>query len=192
MRVSMCLRTALDVPPSGMIERPRRQRSSRVPSKCSTWKLHEKTASPNFVDSSHPKHSTRLHLANLKAAIASPASVTSPRMILFWRWQLAGASMSGVRMASTSWMLAETVDGATPRASCAHFSARSSSDSACHRPSSSRRGRLRTCCSGSHSLSLWSSGASCCRSRFSCLSSASAACRFVLSLMYSRRRLGLG
>jgi hypothetical protein len=31
MRVSMCLRTALDVPPSGMIERPRRQRSSRVP-----------------------------------------------------------------------------------------------------------------------------------------------------------------
>jgi hypothetical protein len=44
---SMCLRTALDVPPSGRMVRPRRQTSSIVPSNISSWALMAKTALPN-------------------------------------------------------------------------------------------------------------------------------------------------
>eukprot|EP00966_Prymnesium_polylepis_P200682 4650186-Prymnesium_polylepis.1 len=100
----------------------------------------EKTASPNLVLSSHPKERMRTALANLKAAIISPASVTSVRIRLEVEGSGAGTSTSGASSASTSFRLAATVDGATPRANCAHRSARSSFDSAWKRPPSSRRG----------------------------------------------------
>ena len=140
MRSSMCASNAADVPPCGSIESPRKHTSSMVPSKCSSWKLQLKTEVPNLIDSSQPNDMTRLLAANLKAAIASPAIVTSPRISLLWRAQAAGTPWPGHSTSSTSWMLAETVDEATPRASCACRSPRSSADSACQRPCSSRRG----------------------------------------------------
>ena len=91
IRSSKCCRTAFDVPPSGSRVKPRRQTSSRLPSKCSTKNVIAKTASPNLVDSSQPAKRICLALANFQATMASlvtwsvlPCPPHQPERLLAW------------------------------------------------------------------------------------------------------------
>mmetsp|Transcript_12189 Transcript_12189/g.27840 ORF Transcript_12189/g.27840 Transcript_12189/m.27840 type:complete len:259 (+) Transcript_12189:2171-2947(+) len=117
MWVSMCASTAFDVPPSGRMERPRRQMSSIEPSAYCTCALQLKTPSPNFVLSSQPKERIRTAMANLYAAIAWLQTVTSVRSSLACEGDTPGTSMPGTTASSTSLIFIEVVEGATPRAS---------------------------------------------------------------------------
>ena len=133
---SMDQAIASAVPPAVSVE-PRITTSQTSPSSVSICALLERRPSPNLVDSSQPKDLMRLHIATRNAAMASDATVSSPRILLISRshGSVAGSASSAL-MASV--MLALIALGATRRESCAHTSTRRWLGSAVKRPRASR------------------------------------------------------
>ena len=112
------------VPPAVSVA-PRITTSTTLPSAVSICVLLERRPKPNFVDSSQPKETIRLQSATRKAAIASDATVSSPRNFCSSRSHGIGTSASGAYALITSAMFAATALGATRRPSCAQTRTRS-------------------------------------------------------------------